>query len=147
VPSAQQLLFFARMALRPTLEAAATCLSPWVSPAWSEAACPVCGTGPRLAELRAPEGRRYLHCSFCDFAWQYATTGCPNCETQQAEGIGLLYVEDDRRSRLDICEACRTYIKCIDNKEYFGIVPLVEDLLSPHLDVLALEKGFRPIGC
>ncbi|MFI5341349.1 MAG: formate dehydrogenase accessory protein FdhE [Candidatus Methylomirabilales bacterium] len=144
--SAQQLLFFARMALLPGLEAAGTSLSTWISPAWAEAACPVCGTHPRLAELRAPEGRRYLHCAFCNVAWQYAVTGCPACGSQEAERISILYVEEDRRSRLDVCEACRTYIKCVDNKEYFGIVPLVEDLLSPHLDVLAAEKGFRPIG-
>lgn len=143
---AQQLIFFAGMALRPGLEAAATTLSTWVSSAWAGATCPVCGTGPRLAELRAPDGRRYLHCAFCDFAWQYATTGCPACESQTAEGINLLYVEADRRSRLDVCETCRTYIKCVDNKEYLGLVPLVEDLLSPHLDLLAAEKGYQPIA-
>jgi FdhE protein len=105
----------------------------------------VCGNKPRLAELRAPEGRRHLHCAFCHFSWQFAATGCPNCGTRQPAGINVLYVEDDRRSRLEICEACRTYIKCIDNKEFFGIVPLVEDLLSPHLDILAVEKGLQPI--
>jgi FdhE protein len=106
----------------------------------------VCGTKPRLAELRAPDGRRHLHCGFCHFSWPYAATGCPNCGTQQSGRTNLLYVEEDRRSRLEICEACRTYIKCIDNKEFFGIVPLVEDLLSPHLDILAVEKDLQPIG-
>jgi FdhE protein len=141
----EEMLFFARMALLPGLEAAAASLGTWVSSAWSEASCPVCGTRPCLAELRAPEGRRFLHCAFCGFAWQYATTGCPACGGQ-AERIDILTVEEDRRSRLDLCQDCRTYTKCVDNKEYFGIVPLVEDLLSPHLDVLALEKGFRPIS-
>lgn len=142
----QQLVFFAGMALRPWLEAAATSLGSWVSAGWAEAICPVCGTRPRLAELRAPEGRRSLHCAFCGFAWQYATTGCPACGNQDANTLQLLYVEEDRRSRLDVCEACRTYIKCIDNKEHFGIVPLVEDLLSPHLDLLAVEKGYQPVA-
>jgi FdhE protein len=144
--SAHRLTFFARMALLPGLEALSTSLGAWVSPAWAQATCPVCGTRPRLAELRAPEGRRYLHCAFCGFAWQYAATGCPACGSQEAARINILYVEEDRRSRLDCCEACRTSVKCVDNKEYFGIVPLVEDLLSPHLDVLALEKGFRPLA-
>lgn len=141
----QELIFFARMALLPGLEAVAARLGTSVSSAWGEATCPVCGTKPRLAELRAPEGRRHLHCAFCHFCWPYAATGCPNCGTQQAGRTNLLYVEDDRRSRLEICEACRTYIKCIDNKEFFGIVPLVEDLLSPHLDILAVEKDIQPI--
>ena len=143
--SAEPLIFFARMALLPGLEAAAEFLARWVSPVWADATCPVCGTGPRLAELRAPEGRRHLHCAFCGFAWQYATTGCPACGSQKAERITLLYVEEDRRIRLEVCEACQAYTKCVDNKEHFGIVPMVEDLLSPHLDVLAAEKGYRPI--
>lgn len=141
----QELTFFARMALLPGLEAITARLGPSVSPAWSGATCPVCGAKPRLSELRAPEGRRHLHCAFCHFSWPYAATGCPNCGTQQPDGINVLYIEDDRRSRLEICEACRTYIKCIDNKEFFGIVPLVEDLLSPHLDILAAEKELQPI--
>jgi FdhE protein len=141
----QRLIFFARMALLPGLEAVAARFGASVSSAWGEATCPMCGSKPRLAELRAPEGRRHLHCGFCHYSWPYAATGCPNCGTQQAGRTNLLYVEDDRRSRLEICEACRTYIKCIDNKEFFGIVPLVEDLLSPHLDILAVEKDLQPI--
>ncbi len=143
---ADEALFFARMALLPGIEATAAHLGCWVSPAWSEAFCPVCGARPCLAELRAPAGRRFLHCAFCGLAWQYPTTGCPACGSQDAERIDLLSVEDDRRSRLDLCQTCRTYTKCVDNKEHFGIVPLVENLLSPHLDILALEKGFRPIA-
>jgi len=139
----QQLTFFAGMALLPGLEAAATCLGRWVSPAWTEAICPVCGTQPRLAELRAPEGRRYLHCGFCGWAWSYRRSGCPFCDNADGRGIELLVVEDDPRCKIELCGQCRRYLKLVDNHECFGLVPSLEDLTTPHLDLLALERGYR----
>ena len=139
----QQLTFFAGLALLPGLEAAATCLGRWVSPAWGEAICPVCGTQPRLAELRAPEGRRHLHCGFCGWAWAYRRSGCPFCESADGRGIELLAVEDDPRCKVELCRGCRRYLKLVDNHECFGLVPTLEDLLTPHLDLLATGRGYR----
>ena len=141
--STQQLSFFAGLALLPGLEAAATCLGRWVSSAWGEAGCPVCGTQPHLAELRAPEGRRHLHCGFCGWAWAYRRSGCPFCENADGRGIELLAVEDDPRCKVELCQGCRRYLKLVDNHECFGLVPSLEDLLTPHLDLLATGRGYR----
>ena len=139
----QQLTFFAGLALLPGLEAAATCLGRWVSPAWGEAICPVCGTQARLAELRAPEGRRFLHCGFCGWAWAYRRSGCPFCDNVEGRGIERLAVEDDPRCKIELCHQCRRYLKLVDNHECFGLIPVLEDLTTPHLDLLATGRGFR----
>jgi FdhE protein len=139
----QQLTFFAGLALLPALEAAATCLGRWVSPAWAEAICPVCGTQPRLAELRAPEGRRYLHCGFCGWVWAYRRSGCPFCDNADGRGIERLEIEGDPRCKIELCQQCRRYLKLVDNNECFGLVPSLEDLTTPHLDLLATGRGYR----
>lgn len=139
----QQLGFFAGLALLPGVEAAAGSLGWRVSSAWSMAFCPVCGTRPRVAELRAPEGRRYLHCGFCGWAWAYPRTGCPLCGTTDHHAMEVLLVEDDPRVKVETCRSCRRYLKLVDNHELFGLIPFIEDLTTPHLELLALQRGYR----
>ena len=54
-----------------------------------------------------------------------------------------MLIEDDQRVKIEICQQCRRYIKVVDNKEFFGLIPFLEDLTTPHLDLLALERGYR----
>jgi hypothetical protein len=36
---------------------------------------------------------------------------------------------------------CHRYLKLVDSKEFLGLIPEVEVLLTPHLDVAAVERG------
>lgn len=138
--------FLLRFALWPSLEACAAGLDEWVSGiGWDQNVCPVCGSGAGLAELKGDEGARVLHCSFCAREWAFQRTGCPYCGNTDHNTLEILYAENDRRAHLSVCHACRTYLKTIDNKEFRGLIPAVEDLATPYLDILAGERGYQRI--
>ncbi len=138
--------FLARGSLWPSLEGCAAGLDEWVSAiGWDGNVCPVCGCGAGLAELKGDEGARFLHCSFCAHEWGFQRTGCPYCGSTDHKTLEILYADEDKRAHLSVCHACRTYLKTIDNKEFRGLIPAVEDLASPYLDLLAGEKGYQRI--
>ena len=145
-PDAEPLQLLAQASLRPHAEAAARALGHWVQQEhWGRPACPMCGSAPRITELRGEElaASRYLHCGFCGWAWPYRRTGCPFCETVDHRDLDLLTIEDDPRVKIETCSQCARYIKVVDNKEFFGLIPWLEEITTPHLDLLALERGYR----
>ncbi|HEX7127724.1 MAG TPA: formate dehydrogenase accessory protein FdhE [Thermodesulfobacteriota bacterium] len=138
--------FLTRFSLWPSLEACASGVDEWVSAiGWDHNVCPACGSGAGLAELKGDEGMRVLHCSFCAREWAFQRTGCPYCGNVDHNRLEILYADRDTRAHLSVCHACRAYLKTIDNKEYRGLIPAVEDLVSPYLDILAGEKGYERI--
>ncbi len=142
----EPLRILADASVRPHAEALARALARWVhEDRWSRPTCPVCGSGPRIAELRGEElaASRYLHCGFCGWAWPYLRSGCPFCETADHRALDLLTIEEDPRVKIETCRQCRRYIKVVDNKEFFGLIPWLEEITTPHLDLLALERGYR----
>jgi FdhE protein len=145
-PEFQPLQLLAEATIRPHAEAVACALGRWVQQdRWARAACPVCGSAPRIAELRGEElaASRYLHCGFCGWAWPYRRSGCPFCETVDHRALELLTIEDDPRVKIETCRQCQRYIKVVDNKEFFGLIPWLEEVTTPHLDLLAQERGYR----
>jgi len=132
-------------AVRPSAEACRRAVEQWVESAgWSRRVCPVCGSLPRIAELRGAElaAPRFLHCGFCGFAWRSRRQECGFCGTADHRELLLLIPEEDRRCHVEVCNACRRYLKVVDNKEFFGLIPFLEDLATPHLDVLARDRGY-----
>ncbi len=141
-----RLRFLAGASIRPYAEALARAMGRWVDgERWRRPVCPVCGSPPKVAELRGAElaASRYLHCGFCGWAWAYRRSACPFCGNQDHTGLELLLVEDDPRCKIETCQRCRRYLKLVDNKEFFGLVPFLEDLTTPHLDMLAIERGYQ----
>lgn len=140
------LTFLASWSIRPSVEACAKALIPFADlNAWYKRICPLCGSPPKMAELKGEKwtSLRSLLCAFCGMSWPYRRLGCPFCGNQDHQQLDLLYAEEDRRCRIETCGACQRYIKVVDNKEFFGLIPFLEDLATPHLDLLALERGFR----
>lgn len=132
-------------AVRPSAEACRRAVERWVESArWFRRVCPVCGSPPRVAELRGAElaAPRFLHCGFCGFAWRSRRQECAFCGTADHRELHLLIPEEDRRCHVEVCNTCRRYLKVVDNKEFFGLIPFLEDLATPHLDVLARDRGY-----
>lgn len=138
--------FLVRESVRPSLEACARELGTFVEEAaWLRPLCPLCGSEPRYGEVRAVEttAHRFLICGFCGWRWRYHRTGCVFCGQAEAKGVEYLFAEEDPRCKLECCAKCQRYLKLVDCKEYFDLIPFLEVLATPHLDLLAQERGYR----
>jgi FdhE protein len=136
----------AEASVRPSVQAVAKTLGPFVEEnRWLKAVCPVCGSEPKFAELRGQElaASRYLHCGFCGWAWPIRRLGCPFCDNKDHDRLQTLIIENHLACKLEVCDACHRYLKLVDNKEFLGLIPEVEVLLTPHLDVAAVDRGYH----
>jgi FdhE protein len=110
---------------------------------WPHGYCPACGSWPALAEIVS--GRRMLRCSFCSLAWELPDCRCIYCGSEH--GIATLAPEGHRgEGRVEVCAACRGYLKVIDvaAPAPFPLVAIA-DLETAELDVVAMERGYtRP---
>ncbi|MBI2164500.1 MAG: formate dehydrogenase accessory protein FdhE, partial [candidate division NC10 bacterium] len=105
---------------------------------WHRPLCPICGSVPSLAELRGEPGRRYLRCSLCEGAWRVPRLRCPFCATTDHTRLRYLRIEEDPGMRLDLCDACRRYLKTrIAPGGEAEADPFGRDLATLHLDILA----------
>ncbi len=132
--------------VRPSIQAWAKTLGSLVdNDRWLKSSCPVCGSEPKFAELRGQElaASRYLHCGFCGWAWPARRLGCPFCDNTDHNRLQTLIVENHLPCKLEVCEVCRRYLKLVDNKEFIGLIPEVEVLASPHLDLAAMDRGYH----
>lgn len=116
--------------------------------AWAHGYCPLCGSWPAIAEVVAE--RRALRCSFCAFAWETASRGCVYCgeagDKFVAPQADAPVVEARRHRRVEICNACRSYMKAVDVTDLspFPLVAIA-DLETMDLDMAAIERGYsRP---
>ncbi len=108
--------------------------------------CPCCGGLPRLGRLEREEGRRYLWCDLCDVQWRARRLTCPFCGTTNQKQLGYLTIEGSDRYRIDLCEACRGYLRVIDERdlpEGKHVDFLVEDIGTVHLSMVAEKQGYR----
>ncbi len=114
------------------------------SPRWRKGYCPVCGSWPVLGELRGLQLQRYLRCGACGTSWPSRRLACVYCETEDFRRLERLQVEGERRLGLDVCDRCRGYLKVL-NAFTPTPAPLLslEDVASAHLDVAAVERGYR----
>jgi len=107
---------------------------------WNEAFCPFCGFSPSYALIEQEEGFKYLNCSLCGHMWRFPRLLCINCKKELKE---YFYDPDDQTCRIELCNECKNYIKVFDARgNIYGYPPLVKDLITLHMDVIAKEKGF-----
>ncbi|OGB96547.1 MAG: hypothetical protein A3G35_09720 [candidate division NC10 bacterium RIFCSPLOWO2_12_FULL_66_18] len=135
-------------ALRPSFRRHAESLQPLTEDVpWHRPLCPICGSVPSLAELRGEPGRRYLRCALCEGAWRVPRLRCPFCATTDHTRLRYLRIEEDPGMRLDLCDACRRYLKTriAPGGEAEGD-PFGRDLATIHLDALAWERGYDSAG-
>lgn len=142
------LSFVVLAALRPSFRRHAERLQPLAaSVPWHRPVCPVCGSVPSLAELRGEPGCRYLRCALCEAEWRVPRLRCPFCGTTDPTRLRYLAIEGHPGMRLDLCDACRRYLKTRvapggeAEADVFGL-----DLATLPLDALAQEQDYRGSG-
>jgi len=140
-------LFLIQSSIRPSIEAGVEQLRSELDPeTWLKGYCPMCGSLPSLNLLKEEVGKRYLLCSFCGYQWRMDRIFCPFCNNKDQESLHYFYGEGEETHRIDLCDKCRQYIKTIDYRNLQEFDPVLEDLATLHLDILASQKGYkRPV--
>ncbi|NWG01417.1 MAG: formate dehydrogenase accessory protein FdhE [Syntrophaceae bacterium] len=136
--------FLIQSSAKPSIEAGMDQLRSEVDPeTWLKGYCPLCGSSPSLSLLKEEVGKRYLLCSYCGFQWRMNRLFCPFCNNKDQESLQYFYGEGEQTHRIDICEKCHQYIKTIDQRILGELDPVLEDLATFHLDLLASQKGYK----
>jgi FdhE protein len=69
---------------------------------------------------------------------------CAFCGNTDQESLRYLYSESEKGYRIDVCGKCKKYLKTVDSREIsHEIVPVVEDIATLHLDMVAEEEGYE----
>jgi FdhE protein len=139
------IVFVLNTVLSPFFEKLAGPYREWVGMAgWRRGICPMCGSEPWMARLAADNGQRILACSLCRTEWTFDRLRCPFCEGDDQPRLRHFVIEGDDAHRVYCCDRCQRYIKTVD--ERVSARPanlLVEDMITPHLDILARDQGYQ----
>jgi FdhE protein len=149
-PAAPRTLgFLVQAALTPSLAAAADAFRAEIekADARQHGHCPVCGSLPLFSVLREKEGLRFAVCSFCQAEYRIRRLSCPYCDEADPAKLTFFTADELPGFRVDVCAACRRYVKAADFRALDKVsVPVLDDLESLALDILAREAGFeRPV--
>lgn len=109
--------------------------------------CPACSNPPQLSLLRefSNGAKRSLVCSLCSAEWDFRRVLCPYCGEQHKDKLPVFTAEEFSQARIEGCDTCKSYIKCIDLSKDGYAVPQVDDLATLALDLWAQEQGYtRP---
>ena len=113
------------------------------------ATCPVCGKFADFATLDDKKhGRRYLVCLHCDITWPYKRMGCSYCGNDDYDKLGYILVDDLEGYKIYHCEECKSYLKTFDRRADVARLSdnnLIENVETLFLDLLAVEKGYKPM--
>ena len=113
---------------------------------WLMNNCPFCGYFPDMAKIvGSMDGKRFLHCALCENEWGYKRLCCTICGNENSDTLGFFQTETETTYRIDYCDKCKGYIKSISISKFqspdkFDLT--VENIITPHLDSLAMAKGY-----
>lgn len=112
--------------------------------------CPSCVRLPQVSLLRedkqAETVRRTLVCSFCPTEWDLARVLCPACGEEKPEKLPRYSAQEIPWMRVEACDSCKKYIKSVDLTQNWDAEPIVDELASTPLDVIAHEHGYTKIA-
>lgn len=106
--------------------------------------CPACGNPAQLSVLREfnNSAKRSLVCCLCSSEWEFRRVLCPACGEQHKDKLPVFTAEEFTHARIEACDNCKSYIKCIDMSRDGYAVPPVDDLATMALDFWAQEQGY-----
>jgi FdhE protein len=109
--------------------------------------CPFCNRKPALGVLRqqGDAGRRSLQCGVCLTEWEFRRVICPGCGQEDHAKLPVYTAAELPYIRVECCDACKTYIKCIDLTKNGLANPLVDELASVPLSLWAQEHGYAKL--
>lgn len=113
----------------------------------SEACCPLCGAPPQVAVLRE-EGHgaaRFLVCSRCEMEWRYKRGRCVSCGEEESSRLVYLHATEWPHVRIAACGTCLRYIKEVDLTRDGLAEPVVDELATLALDLVAMEQGYQKV--
>lgn len=111
------------------------------------AACPMCGARAQVSVLR-PESHgssRSLVCSLCATEWRFKRVRCVPCGEEEFERLVFLTTEEFPHVRINACDTCHTYLKEVDLVKEPQAVPVVDEIATIPLDVVAAERGYHKL--
>lgn len=110
---------------------------------WACGYCPICGGKPLVGLLRGEEGKKFLVCADCNTQWPFSRIACYNCGKECPKGASYFTISENDRYRIEVCDACKSYLKIIDQRRGHSDTSLeMENLTTFHLDIIAREKGY-----
>jgi FdhE protein len=109
--------------------------------------CPFCHRKPAAAILRpqGDGGRRSLLCGFCLTEWDFRRLVCPGCGEEDHSKLPVYTADNLPAIRVECCDTCQTYIKCIDLTKSGLAEPLVDELASVPLNLWAQQHGYAKL--
>jgi FdhE protein len=109
--------------------------------------CPFCRRKPALAILRpqGDGGSRSLLCGLCLAEWEFRRLVCAACGEEEPAKLPVYAADELPHVRVECCDTCKTYIKCIDLTKNGLADPLVDELASVPLNLWAQEHGFAKL--
>jgi FdhE protein len=109
--------------------------------------CPFCNRKPAVAILRqqGDGGRRSLLCGVCLTEWEFRRLICPGCAEEDHAKLPVYTAAELPYIRVECCDTCQTYIKCIDLTKNGLADPLVDELASVPLNLWAQEHGYAKL--
>lgn len=112
--------------------------------------CPHCLALPRVSLLREDKAaetvRRTLICSLCALEWDFARVLCPGCGEEKPEKLPRYTAQEIPWMRVEACDSCGKYLKSVDLTLNWDAEPVVDELASTPLDVIAHEHGYTKIA-
>ncbi|RPH44999.1 MAG: formate dehydrogenase accessory protein FdhE [Planctomycetota bacterium] len=116
----------------------------------SQRECPGCGKLPLVGLLREDKAaetvRRTLICSLCAHEWDFARVLCPACGEEKPEKLPRYSAQEIPWMRIEGCDTCGKYLKSVDLTLNWDAEPVVDELASTPLDVIAGEHGYAKIA-
>jgi FdhE protein len=101
---------------------------------------------PAAAVLREdPEAvaiRRSLVCAVCAEEKPHARLACPDCGEESPEKLPRFTAREIPWIRIDACDGCRSYLKAVDLSKEPAAEPVVDELASTPLDLIARDRGY-----
>ena len=99
-----------------------------------------------LREDKAAETvRRSLVCFYCFLEWEFPRTLCPSCPEDKPEKLPRYTAQEIPWMRVEACDSCKKYVKSVDLTLNWEADPIVDELASTPLDVIARDHGYAKL--